>query len=109
MALGGVVTGFFNAAGGHLWERVHKRIDPPPPPPRERYFVTEHQFDRWTGEPKKVHETLRSEGYEFSLQVAERVPAFKTEGWEHMLIDDKEIWWKNPARISCAFLMRKSA
>ena len=109
MALTGVVTGFFNAAGGHLWELFRKRVDPPPPGPRERYFVTEHQFDRWTGEPKKVYETLKSEGYEFSFQVEQRVPAFKTEGWEHMLIHDQEIWWMDKRKILCAFLIRKPA
>ena len=117
-----VATGFFTAAGASLWEWIRKKIDPDapdppdpprlyrflgPPGPRERYFVTQHQFDRWTGEPLKVHAARRAEGYSFSLQIEERVPAFKSDGWEHMLVNDMEIWWTNPSKIACAFLMRK--
>ena len=47
-----VATGFFTAAGASLWEWIRKKIYRflGPPGPRARYFVTQHQFDRWTGE-----------------------------------------------------------
>jgi hypothetical protein len=106
-AVTGIFTGFFNAAGSHLWDRVRKRIDPSPSPPRERYFVTQHQFEEWTGESRTVYETRRREGYEFSLQVEDRVPALESEGWERMIVNNREIWWRNPSRVACAFLMRR--
>jgi len=102
----GVASGFFSAAGGHLWSLVHKRIDPPPPPPPERYFVTQSQFKRWKGELAKLYEARRAEGYEFACQIEGRVSAYENDGWEKMFLDDKEIW-TDSAGVPCAFLMRK--
>ena len=115
IVLGGVLTGFFNAFGGHLWERLHNWYDPPPPeeppeaPPRERYFVSQDQFFYWNGELLEVYEALSSVGYEFELKVEEEVPAFKTKGWEHMLINDQELWSMDARRTPRAYLIRKPA
>ena len=101
--LGGVASGFFNAAGGTLWGLVHKRFDPSP---RERYFVRHIVFKRWKGELAQVYEARRAEGYEFTDQIEGRVPAYETEGWEKMLLDDKEIWCTKPTGVPYAILMR---
>ena len=93
-----------NAAG----ERTRKKIDPDPPEPRERYVVARRQFDSWIGEPLKVYKARLAEGYSFELRIEEQVPAYKSEGWEHMLIKDQELWWRDPTTFALsAFLIRK--
>jgi len=121
MGVGVFFQAVISAAAQDFWRWVTRKKDrfpdvkfepyrpspPPPPPQRERYFITQHQFDRWTGELLKIYKARKAERYSFELQIEERVPAFKSEGWEHMLVNDMEIWWRNPNNLACAFLMRK--
>ena len=56
-----------------------------------------------------AYEQRLAEGYQFRLEVEERVVAFEAEGWERMTVDGHELWWKNQNRVPCVFLMRRSA
>lgn len=108
-AVTGIFSGFFNAAGSHLWELVRKRVDPPSPPPRERYFVEHSQFEGWRGREREVVDALQACGeYDFVCIDGHLAPIREAQGWEKLLVEDKEIWWLNPqTRLPHAFMMRK--